>query len=62
MCIRDSATGLLVMATSSEELVAPDLAGTAVVLAFAVVSVLVVTALTAPALSKAMGSAGLHTE
>ncbi|MEU6133166.1 FtsX-like permease family protein, partial [Saccharopolyspora sp. NPDC047091] len=40
----------------------PDLPGMGAVLSFAAVSVLVVTALTAPALSKAMSSDGLHTE
>ncbi|GAA3358864.1 FtsX-like permease family protein [Saccharopolyspora gregorii] len=56
------ATGTLALASQSELLIAPDLPGMAAVLAFAAVSVLVVTALTAPALSKAMSPDGLHTE
>ena len=54
--------GGVLMAAGFTLLPAVDLLGMAAVLAFAAVSVLVVTALTAPALSKAMSSEGLHSE
>ncbi|MCA1195269.1 ABC transporter permease [Saccharopolyspora sp. 6V] len=54
--------GGVLMAAGFTLLPAVDLPGMAAVLAFAAVSVLVVTALTAPALSKAMSPDGLHTE
>ncbi|WP_258341083.1 ABC transporter permease [Saccharopolyspora gregorii] len=54
--------GVLIYVTDFAEIPALDLPGTAAVLAFAAVSVLVVTALTAPTLSKAMNSDGLHVE
>ncbi|MCX2730235.1 cell division protein FtsX [Saccharopolyspora sp. NFXS83] len=54
--------GTLLIVTLFENYPVFDLAGMGVVLSFAAVSVLVVTALTAPALSRAMSSEGLHTE
>ncbi|MEU6133165.1 FtsX-like permease family protein [Saccharopolyspora sp. NPDC047091] len=56
------ALGCVITAGSYRYVPVPDLPGAAAVLGFAAVSVLVVTALTAPALSKAMSSDGLHTE
>lgn len=54
--------GTLLIVTLFESYPVFDLAGMGVVLSFAAVSVLVVTALTAPTLSRAMSSEGLHTE
>ncbi|MEU6133163.1 FtsX-like permease family protein [Saccharopolyspora sp. NPDC047091] len=53
--------GALIYATDGD-LPALDLPGAAAVVGFAAVSVLVVTALTAPALTKAMNTTGLHAE
>ncbi|MFR9729777.1 FtsX-like permease family protein [Saccharopolyspora sp. MS10] len=55
-------TGALIMVVYFQEFPGLDLPGMGAVLGFAAVSVLVVTALTAPALSRAMSSEGLHFE
>ncbi|WP_243787659.1 FtsX-like permease family protein [Saccharopolyspora gloriosae] len=54
--------GALLIVTLLETFPVFDFVGIGAVLSFAAVSVLVVTALTAPALSRAMSSEGLHTE